>query len=231
MLCGSKHGEVTSSEITAYCQRNGMKVKQKIESIDKSARSWFEKKYFPIVDDSSRKEMHNFWIFLGGYAALVLVLSLAIGIPIIIFVFIESIILFIFSRAITRRTYKSALEAKRWKAFKRFISDFSAMKDAPATLLHIWDEYLVYAIALGVAEKLLENIKNLSLETGKPIVAVGWYHGTAPFPSGTISPQAITGFIDNLSNTVSALNSSTSVGGGFSGSGGGGGGGGGSGAG
>jgi uncharacterized membrane protein len=141
-------------------------------------------------------------------------------------------VLILFSSAmITRRTYNSALELKKWKAFKKYISDFSAMKDAPITLLKIWDEYLIYAIALGVAQKMLENLKELSIETGRSIAAVSWYHGISPIPGKTISPEAISGFINNLSHTVSALNSSTSVGGGFSGGGGGGGGGGGSGAG
>jgi len=132
---------------------------------------------------------------------------------------------------ISKRTYKSALEIKKWKAFKKYISDFSAMKDAPVILLKIWDEYLVYAIALGVAQKLLENLKELSIETRRSMTAVSWYHGISPIRGNTISPNAISGFIDSMSHTVSALSSSTSVGGGFSGGGGGGGGGGGSGAG
>jgi len=131
----------------------------------------------------------------------------------------------------SKRTYESALEIKKWKAFKRFISDFSVMKDAPLTLLKIWDEYLIYAIVFGVAEKLLENLKKLSIETGRSISAIAWYHGLSPIPGRMISPENITSFVNNLSHTVNALSSSTSVGGGFSGSGGGGGGGGSSGAG
>jgi hypothetical protein len=77
----------------------------------------------------------------------------------------------------------------------------------------------------------LENLKELSIETRRPVAAVGWYHGISPIHGNTISPEAISGFIDGMSHTVSALSSSTSVGGGFSGGGGGGGGGGSSGAG
>jgi uncharacterized membrane protein len=135
------------------------------------------------------------------------------------------------SRAISKRTPESALEIKRWLAFRNFIRDFSEMKEAPIILLRIWDEYLVYAIVFGIAKKFLENLKDLSLKVKQPIAPIVWYHGITPIPTGRISPEAMTGFINNLSNTINALSSSSSVGGGFSGGGGGGGGGGGSGAG
>jgi uncharacterized membrane protein len=138
---------------------------------------------------------------------------------------------FFASRAISKRTPESALEIKRWLAFRNFIRDFSEMKEAPIILLQIWDEYLVYAIVFGIAKKFLENLKDLSLKVKQPIAPIVWYHGITPTPTGRISPEAMTGFINNLSNTINALSSSSSVGGGFSGGGGGGGGGGGSGAG
>jgi uncharacterized membrane protein len=229
--CGSDNKKVTSSEIVNYCRWNRRKVQKEIEKIDENARKWFENKFFPITEKISTSIKMKI-------AAVFLVYLLFI---IILFVFYNSVYLFIpifitvlmiiTSVLITRRTYKSALEIKKWKAFKKYISDFSAMKDAPLTLLKIWDEYLVYAIAFGVAQKMLENLKELSIETKRPIAAVGWYHGISPIRGNTISPEAISGFIDGMSHTVSALSSSTSVGGGFSGGGGGGGGGGSSGAG
>ena len=240
MSCGAKPGKASSSEITAYCQRNGIKVKQRIDSIDRNARNWFEENYFPLTEGVSSRDQETIRISMVTYIGFLGIYFLSmfnpISIAVIIFGFVFGamagfVVSMLMVMLLSHRTQQSTLQAKRWKAFKRFISDFSAMKDAPATLLHIWDQYLVYAISLGVAEKLLENIKRLSIETGTPIVAVGWYHGTSPISGATISPEAITGFINNLSNTVSALNSSTSVGGGFSGGGGGGGGGGSSGAG
>jgi uncharacterized membrane protein len=132
---------------------------------------------------------------------------------------------------ILRKTTQATLEIKKWEAFKRFITDFSAMKDAPAILLHIWDEYLVYAIVLDVAKKLLKNLEILAKEQNLKFATVTWYTGAGMtgMPSGVMSPESFSSIVSNLSNMVSALSSSSSVGGGFSGGSGGGGGGGGSG--
>ena len=229
--CGKEKNKVTSSEIVKYCRRYPYKVKDRIEKIDEDSRKWFERKYFSItekIDIDIRKKfayLMTVYILINIFVVYLLI-DFAMFLPIII-----SVLVIFLAFTMSRRTYKSALEIKKWKAFKKFISDFSAMKDAPAILLKLWDEYLVYAIALGVAQKLLENIKDLSIETGRSMVAVTWYHGLSPIPGKTISPDSITEFVNGMSHTVNALSSSTSVGGGFSGGGGGGGGGGSSGAG
>jgi uncharacterized membrane protein len=108
------------------------------------------------------------------------------------------------------------------------------MKEAPPVLLQIWDRYLVYAVALGVAEKLLRNLKIYARETGSELYAPGWYHvpyGTA-FTLASLDTlsrlEVISRNMENMANLTRALQSSTSVGGGFSSGGGGGGGGGGS---
>jgi len=107
------------------------------------------------------------------------------------------------------------------------------MKDAPTTLIHIWDEYLIYAVVLGVAKELLKILKRLAEEQNVAFAAAGWYYGAgvSRAPTGVMSPESFSSMVSNLSSTISALSSSTSVGGGFAGGGGGGGGGGGSGAG
>jgi uncharacterized membrane protein len=229
--CGSERDKVSSSEITSYCRKNRIEVKEKIERIDEKARDWFEENIFPITDKKSSKVMNT---FSGVVIVCVLVTFFLLYFSrniLLLLLFSSFFISAVASRAISKRTPESALEIKRWLAFRNFIRDFSEMKEAPIILLQIWDEYLVYAIVFGIAKKFLENLKDLSLKVKQPIAPIVWYHGITPTPTGRISPEAMTGFINNLSNTINALSSSSSVGGGFSGGGGGGGGGGGSGAG
>jgi len=238
MDCGSTGDQVTSSDITNYCRNNAMQTKKDIALISKKARNWFESNLFPITDKTSKEKRDlatkvfvAYFTFLFSYMLYVILGINFLLISIIAAFFLALVSAMLLSRPISRRTPESALEEKRWKAFKRFLSDFSAMKDAPATLLGIWDQYLVYAIVLGVAEKLLENVKQLSIERNQPIHPVAWYYGPTGAAVGTMDAQAMSSFISNLSGTITALSSSSSVGGGFSGGGGGGGGGGGSGAG
>jgi uncharacterized membrane protein len=128
-------------------------------------------------------------------------------------------------KTLSKKIRVVSIESKRWMVFKRFISDFSAMKDAPPTPLHIWDMYLVYAIALGVANRLLENIKKIALEKDLPMKTVSWYH-TSSSDNFNTTIDSLETLISNISNSVSALSDKTSTGGSFSSGGGSGGGGG-----
>jgi len=230
LFCGDG-STVTSSEIVDFCRGNPYLIKNRIEEIDENSRKWFESKYYKITEKISSDVRKKFAYIIMAYIFMSAISFYYFKYSFLFLPIVISIFVLVIAVAMSKRTYESALEIKKWKAFKRFISDFSAMKDAPLTLLKIWDEYLIYAIAFGVAEKLLENLKKLSIETGRSISAIAWYHGISPIPGRMISPENITSFVNNLSHTVNALSSSTSVGGGFSGGGGGGGGGGSSGAG
>ena len=137
-------------------------------------------------------------------------------------------------KSLGRWSKEGLLEYRRWTAFKRFITDYSLMKEAPPVLLQIWDRYLIYAVALGVAEKLLKNLKIYIQETGSELSHPGWYQVSygAVFTVTTLDTlsrlESISRNMANMANLTRALQSSTSVGGGFSSGGGGGGGGGGS---
>ena len=222
--------EIKSSEMTKWCRVHQAEVKSAIPELNEDAKSWFEMKYFRLYEPKSLKKASKFPIILFIYGFLLFgFLSLIKAIPFDfhLLIFIQLFLLFVSflaMNAIKRRTPEATLEIKKWNAFKKYISDFSAMKDAPTTLLQIWDRYLVYAVVLDVAKELLENIKNFSLERNSPVVAVAWYHpiGAPGIPSGMMSPESFSAFSSNMSNMINALNSSSSVGGGFSGGGGGG---------
>jgi uncharacterized membrane protein len=233
--------EISSSEIKKWGQKNRYGILKEISKLKKDAESWFKKTYFDIYEPRSLKTAFKFLGFFALYAIIIFAFLFFTNINfpanlITIFIILTLVFIplgFFAFWAIRNKTPESTLEMKRWNAFKRYITDFSAMKDAPLTLLYIWDRYLIYAVVLGVANKLLDNIKNLSLERHVSVAAVSWYHpiGSPGVPKGMMSPESFSSFSSNMSSMINALSSSSSVGGGFSGGGGGGGGGGGSGAG
>jgi len=47
----------------------------------------------------------------------------------------------------------------KWKAFKKFLTDFSGMDDYPIPSVTVWEHYLVYATVLGVADKVMDQLK------------------------------------------------------------------------
>jgi uncharacterized membrane protein len=74
-----------------------------------------------------------------------------------------------------RRTEEGQLEARRWQAFRRYLTDFPNLRDAPAMSLELWERYLVYAIAFGLAHRVLDGTRLYRLEglAGSPIFWLG----------------------------------------------------------
>lgn len=55
----------------------------------------------------------------------------------------------------------------RWKAFKNYLITSTNFKDEKELSRCITDQYFIYAIALRVADKVVENYKRFSFETGE----------------------------------------------------------------
>ncbi|HBN94804.1 MAG TPA: hypothetical protein DDZ66_00770, partial [Firmicutes bacterium] len=52
--------------------------------------------------------------------------------------------------AATRRSVKGHEEYTRWRAFRRYLKESSRVDTARVASLGIWEEFLPYAISLGV---------------------------------------------------------------------------------
>ena len=74
-----------------------------------------------------------------------------------------------------RRTAEGQLEARRWEAFRRYLTDFPRLREAPAASLELWEQHLVYAIAFGRAERVLEGaaLYRLEMLSGSPMFWLG----------------------------------------------------------
>ena len=56
-----------------------------------------------------------------------------------------------------RRTPAAQMEAERWEAFRRYLTDFPRLDIAPPATLELWEKLLVYGIAFGLAERVLQG--------------------------------------------------------------------------
>lgn len=57
-----------------------------------------------------------------------------------------------------RYSQKGADEVALWQAFERFLKEFTLMDEKELPELVMWEEYLVYAVALGIGEKVLKQL-------------------------------------------------------------------------
>ena len=141
---------------------------------------------------------------------------------------VNTAVLFLAGRHVSlwrRRSPEMEQEAERWEAFRRYLTDFPRLDIAPPSTLELWERYLVYGIAFGIAERVLQGAQLYMPEELHQASNIYWISPTGDLGSG---PSAL-GIGDLSSGFGSALappsSGSGGFGGGFSGGGGGGGGG------
>ena len=118
-------------------------------------------------------------------------------------IIIMGVILFI---SLTKARYprKELAEAKdKWQAFKNFLSDYSQLEEAKITSVHLWEQYFVYAVALGVSEKVVKAYKK-ALDMG--VID----QGVNKFRTSPIFNTMFNSSFSNLNGIVSRTNSRAS---------------------
>ena len=121
-------------------------------------------------------------------------------------------------------TSKGINEQEQWKAFKKYMEDFSLLDEKEVPQLIIWEKYLVFATAFGIADKVIKQLKIIYPELNEQDTLNNLVLFAAMSNSGVLN----TNFISSLNTSTSHMYSSTyssgsGSGGGFSGGGGGGG--------
>jgi uncharacterized membrane protein len=120
----------------------------------------------------------------------------------------------------------------RWAAFRRFLKRFSTFDDAPALAVIVWERYLVYAVALDVADRVEKQVREILPPEdipepwpGAPRGLAGFtaYHHWSTTSRAYVAPAAASSV--GWSSGWGGASSGGGFGGGFSGGGGGGGGG------
>jgi uncharacterized membrane protein len=120
----------------------------------------------------------------------------------------------------------------RWEAFRRFLKEFSTFEDAPALAVAIWEHYLVYAVALDVADRVEKQVREILPPEdipepwpGAPAGVAGfvYYRTWSSTSHAYVAPAAASAV--GWSSGWGGTSSGGGFGGGFSGGGGGGGGG------
>jgi len=224
-------------------------------------RVWFEKEKFELDDQESSAISHGLPTGAFIVAFVTFVLLIVSEQPISFAYLMPVAIAFTgwkLAPALAKRTQQGAREVHRWEAFRNFLTDFSNLENASEKMLPMWDKYLVYATALGVASEFSAQLRKAAMQIpdadwqmgGHNTWAPSWYHMAHLGSGSDFQLSDVTSSLSTtLNNAVSDFSSMTrdfrnttsgsgwnfggggsGFGGGFSGGGGGGGGGGGSGA-
>lgn len=115
-------------------------------------------------------------------------------------------------------TQKGVNEIEAWKGLKKYMEDFSLLNEKEIPAIEIWERFLVYATAFGIAEKVIKQLKIVYPDFEQ----LASSHTVTHIMLGTDFSSTFSSAIS--SSISSTYSSSTGGGGGFSGGGGGGGG-------
>jgi hypothetical protein len=142
------------------------------------AKSEAEQQRFPVVDPASK-------------------IAMGVGIAVGVLVFTSAFLLGPVSRSpaavaaipigavmvpasflLRRRNPLASRALHQWQAFRRYLTDFSELKQYPAPAIELWDQYLVYAITLGVADRVIEQFQSIyprvAPDDGQPRLLHNW---------------------------------------------------------
>lgn len=152
---------ITTKDIEKYAQKHDTAFLGKIESIEKIVEKSEERK--GNFDKNLIKEAKKWQEKAVAY--------LIIGIFFIcLFIFILPIIIgalsitcaILCSKISSKKrnlTQKGTNEQEKWKALKKYMEEYSLLKEREVPELVLWEKYLVYATAFGIADKVLKQLK------------------------------------------------------------------------
>ena len=201
-------------------------------------RSWYEKTHGNLLDEGSS---HQAWLVslvcfgaagVCAFAAFSFVGAMGLlGVVLFVAGIVCAILGVIAAASLRRWQPDKLLNARKWEGYRKFLSDFSLMRESPAEHYKLWDYHFVYATALGVSKAYLKNLQKLMSAEPEKFSSPLWMRGG--FYPGDLGRVATIGDMEglvsslntlsqietNLGNLESALSPKSNTGGGFSGGG------------
>lgn len=157
----------TMKELESYARRYNTKFLAKLNEIEKLAKR--EQKETGNYSEETEREKRvwagkgtgvlialsfiSFFV-LGVLSTNIFLTAIAI-IPTIIY----TVTCFVMSGKYSALTQKGIDEQEQWNGLRKYMEDFSLIKEREVPELVLWEKYLVYATLFGNAEKVLKQLK------------------------------------------------------------------------
>lgn len=222
--------EITAKELQAYIKNHSSKILALQSDINDTTKSGLRKNN--LMDKTEEEKYQKSTGSLIGYIitlsfsvifGLILVaeLNTYILIGVIPFILLSIINLILKSVELSRIsvfTQEGVNESEKWKGLKKYMEEFSMLDKREIPEIEIWEKFLVYATAFGIADKVLKQLKIVY-----PDIENSMNMNTYSSMYLMMHTDFSSGFSDSISSAMSSAYSSASGGGGgFSGGGGGG---------
>ena len=111
---------------------------------------------FNIIQHTEKEEYLYYLFIIISAFAIVFNMKLTMGVSIIFF------INYIFFKSQKYSDFKQDDYIWKWIAFKKYLEDYSMLSEQDTNAIMVWEEYFVYAIALGVNRKIIKKYAKLN---------------------------------------------------------------------
>ncbi len=155
-------GYITTKKFSEYAKNHYDKVYGKLQKLEKIVKTYqnecgnFDKTRYKLTEKWRRKMYFNI-------AILVLIFFFA---PIAIFLFSLYILVIaniaVYSSNIDKITLlsqKGDLELHQWKGLKKYMEEYSLLKDKQVPDIVLWEKFLVYATTFGISKQVIKQLK------------------------------------------------------------------------
>lgn len=221
---------ITLKDLEKYIEKNSSKTEKLLKETYKAVNNQLINEQ--IIDSEMQKEYKKYKNsqvsyslgigFLIFFAIMGLIMSIAMVtvtfiIPSIILI-IDAIMCGKIAKKLNVLTQKGVDLQEQWKGLKKYMEDFSMLDKREVPELVIWEKYLVYATAFGIADKVIKQLKMVYPNFEEITNGINTY--------AYMNIMMHTNFSSSFSNAISTsiasatYSSGTGSGGGFSGGGG-----------
>ncbi len=241
-----KDSRVSMDDINRYIKKHEKQANKFFDSFTASYELYKVSIIDKVLDKIKTKELVKLFafsliaiLFVMGSLLLpdVYIMPIIASVSLLLVTLIQNIAI---STQFKRLSIEAQEEYASWQAFRNFLTDLTLLKESELPELDKWEEYLVYATAIGVAKQVLKKLPILYPQLNDqdymytnrsyyPYIYMHMYNRS--FSNGVSGfGKSVVGARESYQAALSSDSSGGGFGGGFSGGGGGGGGGGGMGA-
>ena len=208
---------VTTKEIE-NCSKKYSSSKEFMDNYNKwsSSVTTEAKGYDFFEENKTGKRLSFIYALVGTVVFSIIFVGILFGVPALIY----------FTK-FTKKSQNGIEEYSKWMAFKKFLKDFGRMDEKQLPEVILWEKYLVYATAFGIAKEVEKSMKIRLSEMDTTNTNYNYHYNSFMFNSliNSAINNTVTRTLSNSNREIiahSAASSGGGGGGGFSSGGGGG---------
>ena len=147
--------EITMKDLEKYINAHSSSITKLIANTHKNVKkSMKEKEYF---DEKEYQKHTNYTVIMTVYC--ILALCTVIIFPLAIVLIINAVYCEKIMKKINVLTQTGLDQKEMWEGLKKYMEEFSLLNEREVPELVLWEKYLVYATAFGIADKVLKQLK------------------------------------------------------------------------